>query len=914
MKKNIFATTVLLLLSGHLSAALLKGVVKDQQTGEELIGASLYIKEYPSIGATTGLDGSFVLKNVPEGGRITLVCSYISYQTQEVVVNSSSSETILLTLAPTSLELDNVVVIGTADKGSDNQARSMEKNAANVLNIVSAKSIEISPDLNVANVLQRVSGVTMQRDNSGEAQYAILRGMDKRYNYTLVNGVKIPSPDNKNRYVPLNIFPSELMDRLEVTKSLTADMEGDATGGAVNMVMKDAPGHFALQANLAGGYNSTFFDRDYAQFDAGQLLHTAPREQYGDTYKATLADFPQGTTTLSYKRPMPNMTGGLSIGNRFLDNRLGVMLAGSYQNLYKGSSSLFFSDQMNQTESTVRVTSRKDRTYSEQQSQYGVHAKLDFRFNPQHKLEWYNAFIGMQNRQVRETVDTDFSLNYNPDKGNLQQELETRSRYVEQQIFASTLQGEHALNSVLHLDWSGVFSKAKNEMPDRTYVTLTNYQKEFVPHISAESSERRWEHNTDRDVAGYLNLNYQLPLSFARLEMKVGGMYRDKDRSNQYVSYRFLPESGTNPVQGTDFNTLNEIPWKINTPQGGVGPLVYDAHENIGAAYWMGKLERENGHLIVGLRAEHTDQGYFMYYPNSQNDPEGRQTYWDFLPSVHLKYVPVENMNLRASYFRSINRPGFFEIVPYNIINEEYTEYGNPDLKRAKIDNFDLRWEYFPRPTEQLMVGLFYKHIQDPIEEAYTTINGRQFGYGPVNLGNANNYGIELDVIKYIRNWGVKANYTYTYSRITTGKTVYYKDESGDSKAKNVDQSRPMVNQAPHVCNVSLLYKDTRYGWDAQLAAAYTGKKIIIASHYLDSDYWEDGMFTLDLSAEKSFKCGLSLFAKANNLLDTALRRYIPTINEVNGRFEDQDLSSGKTLIREDHYGRTFLIGCRFKM
>ena len=112
--------------------------------------------------------------------------------------------------------------------------------------MVSAKSMQLSPDLNVANVLQRVSGVTMERDNSGEAQYAILRGMDKRYNYTLVNGVKIPSPDNKNRYVPLNIFPSELLDRLEVTKSLTADMEGDAAGGAVNMVMKDAPGQFYL--------------------------------------------------------------------------------------------------------------------------------------------------------------------------------------------------------------------------------------------------------------------------------------------------------------------------------------------------------------------------------------------------------------------------------------------------------------------------------------------------------------------------------------------------------------------------------------------------------------------------------------------------------------------------------------------
>ena len=102
----------------------------------------------------------------------------------------------------------------------------------------------------------------MERDASGEASYAILRGMDKRYNYTLVNGVKIPSPDDKNRYIPLNIFPSDLMDRLVVAKSLTADMEGDAAGGVVDMVMKDAPSRRMLQANASVGLTDYFMHSD----------------------------------------------------------------------------------------------------------------------------------------------------------------------------------------------------------------------------------------------------------------------------------------------------------------------------------------------------------------------------------------------------------------------------------------------------------------------------------------------------------------------------------------------------------------------------------------------------------------------------------------------------------------------------
>ena len=117
-----------------------------------------------------------------------------------------------------------------------------------------------------------MSGVTMERNSSGEGQYAFLRGMDKRYNYTLVNGLKIPSPDNKNRFVPLDIFPSELLDRLEVTKSLTADMEGDGIGGAVNMVMKDAPQQRLLTVNVQTGYNSHFFDNDFQSFAHGDIV------------------------------------------------------------------------------------------------------------------------------------------------------------------------------------------------------------------------------------------------------------------------------------------------------------------------------------------------------------------------------------------------------------------------------------------------------------------------------------------------------------------------------------------------------------------------------------------------------------------------------------------------------------------
>ncbi|MCD8262575.1 MAG: TonB-dependent receptor [Bacteroides sp.] len=248
---------LLLYAAYSYSATPVKGVVIDSKTNEEIISATILIKEIPSKGTVTGLDGSFVINDL-DGDVLTLNCSYIGYKTTEVKLNTPGADKITILLEPAAELLEKVIVYGTNTGSSDNGARTLEKNSMNVMNIVSARAIEISPDMTVVNIIQRISGVTVERNNSGDGQYAILRGMDKRYNYTLVNGVKIPSPDNKNRFVPLDIFPSELLERLDVSKALTADMEGDGIGRAINLVMKDAPSRRQLTANISTGYNALF--------------------------------------------------------------------------------------------------------------------------------------------------------------------------------------------------------------------------------------------------------------------------------------------------------------------------------------------------------------------------------------------------------------------------------------------------------------------------------------------------------------------------------------------------------------------------------------------------------------------------------------------------------------------------------
>ena len=912
MKRIMLTCAAGLAFASFAEAGPISGIVKDKKTGEPLIGSVVQVKGSNTQMTTTGLDGTFSLKDLPDNGRVTLVITYMSYKTKEVTVDMSMPSQLTIDMEEDAKQLGEVVVTGFKSNRTDRSAVALVKNSDNMLNVMSQQAIQLSPDVNVASVLQRVSGVTMESSASGEATYAILRGMDKRYNYTLVNGMKIPSPDDKNRYIPMNLFPSDLMDRLVVSKTLNADMEGDAAGGVIDMNMKDAPGQFQLQANAAVGMSDFFWsgNHDYLSAKRGDATSKAPYEQYGSQYDATMQDFKNGPARISsHALPMPNFIGGFSVGNRFWAKRLGIIVAGSVQNQYKGTERTLNKPVMANGEQTEYISSMKKRYYSIHELTSGLHAKVDLNLG-NHKIEWYNMLINNveDNTRYNQSIITDYG--YEPDKGNYTRDDEIRSMRQTQTIFASHLKGTHHLGTHFVIDWAGLFADAREKDPDRAYIGIKNtfednQRKNTVPN----SMERRFQHNDDKDWTGQINVTYNTAFSGLDFMLKGGAMYRNKKRNNRFYSYLFNPEHGQT-LDDDSYAQYDNISWYCRTPRAQASQLNYDSKEHIGAVYLMTKLATSWGELIGGLRAEHTNQIYTMLQRFQTTGSLGEQSYWDWLPSVAMKWMVNRKMNIRLSYYKSINRPGFYELVPYQIEGEEYTEKGNPTLRRARIDNADLRWEWFPSATEQVLLGVFYKYLKDPIETTFES-DQRQTNnsyYMPQNLGNARNMGLELDVIKYIRHFGVKANYTYTHSSITTKKELY--------TAKNVitlvDQTRPLVNQAAHTANLSLLYKDTEHGWNAQLAGSYIGPKLVVVSPFKDADEWERGVFSLDLSSEKKFRNGLSIFLKANNLLNNERQRYLKTVNSFNLNLPGQE--NGKTITSTYKYGRTFLIGVRYTL
>ena len=229
----------------------------------------------------------------------------------------------------------------------------------------------------------------------------------------------------------------------------------------------------------------------------------------------------------------------------------------------------------------------------------------------------------------------------------------------------------------------------------------------------------------------------------------------------------------------------------------------------------------------------------------------------------------------------------------------------------------DLRYELFPGGNQQLLIGGFYKNIQNPIEYGFNQVSQVNTLYQPLNFGTATNFGAELVFAKFFSNWGVTGNYTFTKSSITTSKLVYGRDAGGSTVVTSAQQTRPLQGQSDHIANLSLVYKNPRINVDAQLAFVYTGKRINVVSPYLGLDYWQRGTSQLDFSAEKRFgrnaagQSRFSVFAKLQNLLNNPIISEVLKTNTLTNLPEQT--RSDRILVQKDLFGQTYLLGFRYK-
>ncbi|MGY5847977.1 TonB-dependent receptor domain-containing protein [Salegentibacter sp. HM20] len=928
--KYFISLTVFVFIWSGLSASNVKGVITDRDSGELMTGATITYKNISTgnlYQTVSGLDGSYTIRNVPTG-EYQLNVSYVGYLPVQEKLNVSGNEFFRDVVLQANDEMLGEVLLVSDNRGTDAQARALERKSPNVINIISAKQIELSPDITVANVIQRVSGLSIERNASGDPQYAVIRGMDKRYNNTLINGIKIPSPDNENRFVPLDIFPAVFLERLEVYKSLIANMEADAIGGTVNMVMKDAPIKEYLDADIQIGVNHLNFERGFDTYDRSNLKRLSPRERFGDDYRATPADFSAENMIQERVTPLPDIFANLSYGNRYFNNKLGIMVGGSFQNSYRPTSNYFYDPSVDFREGVgnpLIMQELIERETSSQLQRIAFHTKVDYRFNEDHKLDLYfgNYYLNefrVRDQERRESfVATDNYAVYPV----------TRFSNIFQDIITLDLGGEHRLFNYFNFDWNAIYSVANNDRPDDgVFSRAGNYNvaqdrilNEIV-YFQGTNNSRAWERNRDDDISLYFNLSFQPNIINENTEFQFGGVLRNKVRDNYYNYYNYAQIFGQ--FKGEDWNNFGEVNFNAMANPRGSGDrsnLVYDAAEDVYAGYFNTSWKLGNTEIQAGIRAELTYQSYEINELSaSSNDVEisQEQEYLDLFPSISLKHRLTDKSNLKATYFKGISRPGFYEIVPTVRSagggDSFYSERGNSDLRPSYGHSADMRYEFFPNSIDQILLGVFYKRIRDPIEYGFPLVSRE--GERPVtnrilpqNYDDATNFGVEFDFTKYINKFGLRLNYTYTNSQIRTDKILIDEDRSRTL----VNQTRPLQGQSDHIGNISLLYKDLEKRWDIQLVVNYTGERIAFVSPFLDADHYMRPMTQMDFSLEKGLNKNFVIFFKGNNLLNTP---YKLVVNKPLARPEDpypyQTDPTRMGLIRRDLYGVSFRVGARY--
>lgn len=886
MRKNVFFLLLTMSLPVSLFAqqALVRGTVKDQQTGMSLPGCSVWVADN-STGTSTATDGSYQLNL--SAGSYRLVFSYLGYVSDTVKIELAAGETKELnrSLKPNENELKTVTISG--ELSGQAKALNQQYNADNILNVISADQIGRFPDPNAAEAMQRVSGVNIERDQ-GEGRYVLVRGLAPKFTNVSINGEQIPSPEADVRYVALDAVPSDQLSSMEVHKSLLPDMDGDAIGGSVNLITRKAQDSLArISGSLVGGYNSL----------TGKF----------------------------------NGQGGVQYGQRFGDRQqLGFMLNLTHYQNNLGSEN-WERDMDGTKDSTDDAFELRDYTLTRTRSSASL--TMDYRFDNNNEI----YFRGMFNR----FTDREWRRRYVFLPGDEEIERELKDRFEAQGISSFNLGGKHIFPKI-RFDYEASASFAFQNTPydySSTFIagipSGVDYSTSPYPTLTADNylDNSQYEFDVleigstlakDQNITGKFNFALPTRIGSSSGELKFGAKARFKTKSytieqTNYETLGSLPtldffqETSSNEdfLGGTYalspsmsmtsmLNYFNSNPsnFEMQVEDKSIDEALeaYTAEENVYAGYIMDRQTIGKFVIIAGVRYEYTKVNYtssdVVIAPNGDLQAivpvEGGTNYGYVLPQMQIRYKAGKNANIRFAATRSYARPNFSEIIPAQEANLEDAEVtiGNPNLTPVTATNFDLMAEQYLKGVGVLSAGGFFKQLDGFIYNA-VSFNQPYLGNAaiPVNITQAQNgetaqlYGVELAYQQNLRflpgalkGLGVYLNYTYTKSN------AKIQSRTADASNPSLKEEISLPGQTAHLGNATLMYEYK--GFSMRVALNFNGQYLSEVGPSKDFDLYVAKRMQLDATMGYTYK-NFRFFTEFLNLTNQPFESFMGTSNYV---------------------------------
>lgn len=995
MKRKVLLVLLLTICLGTAFAQ--KGsvtgyVLDDRKSG--LIGAVVYIESL-NKGTATDINGRYRLVDI-QPGEYQITVSYIGYKKIEKKIKVKSGVSEYNFVMDETLVLDDAVVSGTV--GGALKMLNQQQTSPRIMNVISAAQVGSFPDPNIGDALKRVAGIHVQYDQ-GEAKLVSIRGTDPANSTFSINGAAMPSTGN-DRAVRVDAIPADMVQAIEVSKTITPDMDGDAIGGAINLVTRKAPYERHLSLNVTGGY--------------------------------------------SFLTQKPQFNGGLVFGDRFLNDRLGIIASASVYDQSLGSNqhnSAWEKANVGDQEYFIPKYFNIEQTLMERLRQsYTI--GLDFEITANHHITFtgiYNDYKDWRQRYTLriDDIGNDYKVNwkkkpgyenvtivndadgYQPGTGKVLDadnngvddltgvtyvdfdplhpsfypELERHvysgankkgAELTHTKIFNGSLGGDHQFG-ILKANWGFAFVKTSEDQPelrdfelqsngaadgseeesnqvvmDYTNPRYINASSGFgienvAENIAGKNSEEafrvdHWEldgfkgKTVKSSADQYLyNIDLELPVVQGKFQnmIKFGGKVKTMKKDKQ-----ILERVKWHPAQDPEFDTeqknwkwmwsnfaanMKDVSSAFNNSRYTVGNSVdakwvgkqnvdaggatsdwqvvtvynnemcdgYKAEENVYSAYIMTTQNLgKKLSVITGLRMERTEVDYtgteFLERLETLSEVKAGTDYTSWLPGLHFRYTPTANTIFRLAYSKTISRPSYRDLVPYEKCNVKKKELdlGNPDIKPTFSHNFDLLGEYYLGSIGMISAGAFYKNIRDfritsvyetpwevirtlvphPSEVAgnpnikqytkeYKAAEGKAFlTEKPINAGNANLFGLELAyqhrlsfLPGFLKNLSVFANYTHNW-------------------LQNKDDEAQMAGTAENVLNLSLAYENKYL--NARLSYNYTSDFLTAAGLTPEYNVYCDAVNFLDANIDVYLTPRIILTASANNLLNEVQRYY----------------------------------------
>lgn len=927
--KIISAAIVALLFMAYadLSAqatGFIRGRVVDSSTGEPVFGAAVMIKSIEQF-SQTDLDGKYELR-VP-AGEYEVIIQMMGFETQTKRVTVTAGRETPLSVALSYPTLNVVTVRERAMNNTQASMLALQRKSASVSDGVSQEAIKKSPDSSAGDVLKRITGITLV-----DGRFVFVRGLGERYSNTLLDGSLLPSPEPDKRVVPLDIFPASLIKNIQISKTFLPEDPGEFSGGLVKIETQDYPDEFLLTVGAGLGSNNQTTGKPFQTYRGGKM------DRYG--YDDGFRDKPALAASLPETMPLVpgNRFGGLSpeivqlTGASFPNNWGTQTINAPYDRDYKFSiGDLFKFGEMKFGYILGSSYGMKFQTKTETETKYSASPMvkdlrqtsllrpLQFQVSEKYNenVLWGNSLNLTFEPKKGQRISSKSLLSLNSDKyvrngyGQVPVDtveyVNTTTGFISRSITSQIFEGEHALNLTQNvrphkITWLASYALASRDEPDLKQALWTRKQGSGEPFLTLGSSPDGTRYYSESfDTVRTWQAAYELPFQQwdnLPAKLKLGIMTSDRSKNFDSSTYRLAfnylkakDESDIYPVpRDFTFHPLNILAdkWWFKQEVGGYD--FFDAEQFVRAHFIQADLPLFGGlRFAGGVRQEEGEQKtvtYDPFHPETRNEIQkyGQETLkkTDRLPSINLIYDAGNDMNLRFAYSETITRPDLRELSSYGFTPHFGGDriFGNPQLDRTYIHNYDARWEWYMSPEEYLGTGIFIKNMSNPIETIgfpVTSTGNRNYSYENAKMADVK--GLEFELRKeFLERFFLEANLFFirsavevmSYEELLAIRMKLVDPLSRRAAYNPTNLERSLQGQSDVVYNVRLsYYLDRAKKSTIGVYYNYFGDRIESVGTEMQPDTYEKGAGVWDVVFTSKTDNGWDIKAAAKNVTNT---------------------------------------------